>query len=555
MIDWLEIDQFAIVKHIELEFDSAFTAITGETGSGKSLIIDALTILLGGRCDNSVIRHQQAQAEVQGGFSIDASHPALYWLRTNGLDAENECVLRRVIRRDKSSRAFVNGRAVNASQLRELGRELVDIHGQHEHHLLLHSKGQLKLLDNAAGNNDALVELGEQYEKMSAIGAKIEQLTEHQSFAQERADSLKFQIDELETLDPQVDEWPQLAEQHKRMYHAQDLSIGANEVVARLTENESGLNTSLAECIRQLQRLVEFDARLAKVIALLEEVSINVDEAAAELQAMHANSAPNHEEIAVIEARFSRYHEFARKHRVSPELLAEKLVQMRTEHDSLQGYEAELIRLDSALREHKTKYDELAATIGTNRKRAATQLSTKVTALMQNLGMAGGNFEICLQKTTDNRISRQGNERAEFLVSANTGQPVQPLAKIASGGELSRISLAINVVLAADAPASVLVFDEVDVGIGGRVAEVVGQKLHHLGSRRQVICITHLSLVAAKAHHHWAVIKQSDEKTSVHVQLLDHELRVNEIARMTTGAKLTSESLAHAEQLLQSALK
>ena len=570
MIDWLEIRQLAIAEHIALEFGDSFTTVTGETGSGKSLIVGAVGVLLGDRAENSMIRQPQAEAEIQGGFVLGDSHPAMRWLVDHGLDNQNECILRRVMRRDKPSRAWINGRSVNASMLRDLGRELADIHGQNEHHSLLGKKGQLSLLDNAAGNAELLARLGGDYEKLKAVRERIEQLKNHGDLARERADLLQFQIGELEALDPRPDEWPQLEQQQKRMHHAQDLAAGARAVAARLSEDGGtedgagsgsgpGLSAALVDCCRQLQRLVEYDARLARVIAMLEEANVNLGESAAQLQGMSAEGALNPAEIAEIEARFSLYHDLSRKHRVLPGLLASRLEELRAEHAGIKDPEAELQRLDAQWHEHKAGYDRSAAAIGKNRAKAAQRLEAGVTALMQELGMAGGAFEIRLSvadgtgEEGEAHISRRGNESVEFVVSANPGLPLQPLGKVASGGELSRISLAINVVMAADAPASTLIFDEVDVGIGGRVAEVVGEKLRQLGGNRQVICITHLSQVAAKGHHHWSVAKQTGRQASVSVRPLDHEQRIAEIARMTAGAELTPQSLAHAERLLQSA--
>ena len=553
MIDWLEIRQLAIAEHIALEFGDGFTAVTGETGSGKSLIVDAVGVLLGGRCENALIRNAESQAEIQGGFALGASHPAAGWLMDNGLDNQNECILRRVVRRDKPSRAYINGRPVNASQLRDLGRELVDVHGQNEHHSLLGKKGQLALLDNAAGNAELLVQLGEAYQNLTALDERIDQLKNHGDLAREKAERLEFQIAELDALAPRPDEWPQLEQQQKQMHHAQDIIAGARAVAARLGEDEGGnLGAALAESCRQLQRLVQYDARLARIIAMLEEAAVNLGEAAAQLRALAGEGALDPSEMAEIEARFSRYHELSRKHRVLPGLLASRLDDLRAELAGLADPEAELARLEHQWQEHKAGYDRLAAAIAAQRTTAARRIEAGVTDLMQELGMAGGAFEARLHPAGDQRVTRFGGESAEFVVSANPGQPLQPLTKVASGGELSRISLAINVVLAADAPTSTLIFDEVDVGIGGRVAGVVGEKLRQLGGDRQVICITHLSQVAAKSHHHWSVAKQTDRQAHVSVQPLDPRQRIEEIARMTTGAELTPQSLAHAERLLQS---
>lgn len=567
MIDWLEIRQFAIAEQVDLEFGDSFTTVTGETGSGKSLIVDAIGILLGNRCENSLIRPQQEQAEIHGGFKLDAEHPAMRWLRDNALDTDDECILRRVVRRDKPSRAFINGRAVNASQMREIGRELVDIHSQNEHHFLLRRKGQLALLDNAAGNNEQVAQLEDCYEKLSEVGHHIERLQSHRSVAKERAKLLEFQLEELNALQPQKDEWQQLEEQHKRMNHAKDLSDtmlsvtaslsgGANELSETAGENNSGggrdVSTSLSDCAQQIQGLVEFDPRLKKIVEMLEAAQVNVAESVSLLKTWYADNTFSREEMEEIESRFSQYHELSRKHNTLPGLLAERLGQIQVELTEIQNPEAELKRLEEEWQEHNANYEKLAKDISEKRNQATPELSSAVTGLMQELGMEGGVFEIHLQPSSE-PITRYGTENVEFLVSANPGQPPQPLTKVASGGELSRISLAINVVLAADAPDSTLILDEVDVGIGGKIAEVVGQKLKQIGKNRQIICITHLSQVAAKAQHHWSVVKLTDQNTNVEVKSLDPKQRIEEIARMTAGAELTPQSLAHAEQMLQSA--
>lgn len=554
MIDWLQIRQLAIAEHIELQFGDSFTAVTGETGSGKSLIVEALGVLLGGRCENRMIRNRQDSAEIQGGFTLNRDHPAWRWLRDNHLDSDLECILRRVVRRDKPSRAYINGRPVNASQLRELKLELVDIHSQNEHHALLSHRGQLALIDRAAGNGEHLAQLAAQYDKLARVRMRIRRLNDHRSDLEERADLLRFQTGELQALDPQPDEWPQLEARHKRMHHARDLAAAAGAVAAHLSPGDGdGLGDSLADCCRQLQRLVPFDSRLADIIALLEEAGVNIGEAAGQLQSLYAERDLDPEEIAALEARFSLYHELSRKHRTLPGLLAAKLDQLRDELAGLDDPQAELQRLGGQWDRHKAEYDRLAAAISANRSQAARRIESGVTELMQELGMAGGALEIRLQSKVGAEISRHGAESVEFAVSANPGLPLQPLGKVASGGELSRISLAINVALAAAAPASTLIFDEVDVGIGGKVADVVGSKLRALGGRRQIICITHLAQVAAHGHHHWSVAKQTGKRAIVNVRMLDHRQRIDEIARMTAGAELTPQSLAHAERLLQSA--
>ncbi len=604
MIDWLEIRQLAIAEHLQLEFGPAFTAITGETGSGKSLIVDAVGVLLGDRAENTLIRAQAEQAEIEGGFRLNAGHPALAHLRENGLDSGDECILRRVVRRDKPSRAYINGRSVNASMMRDLGRELVDIHGQHEHHSLLSRAGQLQLLDAAAGNTELLAQLGAQYDALSEIRARLRHLREGGENARARAELLEAYIAELEALSPSAEEWQKLEQRQKRAHHERELADETRAVVLQLRDGENenaSMAASLDDCARRLQKLARHDERLGKIVELLNGAGIHINEAAEQLRALYAGGAPDAAEIAEIEAKFSQYHDLSRKHRVLPGLLSEKLESLREEFAGLQDPQAELQHLQAKHAEHFSAYQKLAVEIGARRRESAEKLAPAVTELMQELGMAGGRLEILLhdrggksdaetdgENSDENadekiaaenagetdaenadekisaetageisadetrHISRRGLESAEFAASANPGLPPKPLTKAASGGELSRISLAINVALAAGAPTSTLIFDEVDVGIGGRVAEVVGEKLRALGANRQILCITHLSQVAAKGHHHWTVKKRA-EAAEVAVQPLDGAARVEEIARMTAGAELTPQSLAHAEQMLQSA--
>ena len=377
MIDWLEIRQLAIAEHISLEFADAFTAVTGETGSGKSLIVDALMILLGGRCESGLIRQGEPQAEINGGFKLDGAHRALLWLRENNLDSGDECILRRVVRRDKPSRGFINGRAVNAAQLRELGDELIDIHGQNEHHSLLAAKGQLALLDAAANTLDALGELGAHYEQLSGVDAQIAQLKENSKTAQARAEILQFQIQELDELAPQVDEWPQLEQQQKRMHHVNDLATTANTAVARLADGEDGAMAALGESRRQLQKMVEYDSRLEKIVEMLDEAQVNLDEATAQLRTLYAENALDPAQIAEIESRFSQYHELSRKHRVLPGLLGERLVQLREELDGVRDPQAELARLTAKREEHQTEYQRIAADISERRAHTADAIVAK----------------------------------------------------------------------------------------------------------------------------------------------------------------------------------
>ena len=552
MIDWLEIRQFAIAEHVELEFDDGFTTITGETGSGKSILIDAIGILLGHRSDTSYLRHNHDTAEIQAGFSLTPGHPASAWLDEQGLDNEQECILRRILRRGKPSRNYINGHAVTVSQLREIGRELVDIHGQNKHHSLLRKPVQLNLVDSASGNDALLIDLQECYRALNDIAARIDLYQDQSQTARQRADLLKFQIEELNELSPRADEWPVLENRHKKLNHLQELLSGARSAASALVEDDqNNVASRLARTTQQLEVLSGFDDSLRPVVQMVEEARILVEEAASQLSPVYQDSDVDPDEIAGIEKRMSLYHFLSRKHRVHPGELSAHLDDMKEELERLTDPESELTRLTKRYQSESRKYRAIADKITANRKRTSRHLGQAVTSILQELGMAGGKFEILLLPADPDRFTRYGNETVEFVVSTNPGQPLQPLRKVASGGELSRMSLGIQVVLANKARVPTLIFDEVDVGIGGEVAHVVGQKLKELGKSAQVICITHLFQIAARGDSHFCVVKQGNKQVETQVRQLSEEQRIEEIARMTVGEKITAQSLAQAREMLE----
>ena len=558
MIDWLEIRHFAIAASVELELDKGFSAVTGETGSGKSLMVDAVATLLGARADNSLIQLGQDSAEIQCSFSLPDGHPVFDWLDQHELRSENELLLRRVIRRDKPSRGFINGKSVNISMLRDLGVNLVDIHGQHEHHSLIRRPVQLALLDEAAGNQATLANLSACYEELTSLQQQLDKISSEQTATLERIDLLKFQLDEIDRLNPVPGEWQKLEQQQKRLQHYQELVAGCQAAVERLDHDDNfNINSELNRLATQLRYLEQFDTDLGEIAALLEEATVNTEEATRQLRDRFASSDIDSDQIKEVEQRFSSFHELSRKHRIQPHTLAEHAEILRHELNGLSNPDAERERLEALLEVAREQYRTLCHTLSGTRNKSAKKLTKRITAAMQELGMQGGDFYIALHPLAPDQISRFGNETVEFLVTANPGMPLQPLSKVASGGELSRISLAIQVILAGDAMIPTLIFDEVDVGIGGTVANAVGQRLYELGKTGQVICVTHLAQVAARADHHFSVAKASrtgkNGATDISIRLLDREGRIEEIARMTGSEKITQQSRAHAEQMLASA--
>jgi len=553
MIDWIAIRNFAITESVELELGSQFTAVTGETGSGKSLMVDALSILLGARADNSLIQYGKDQAEIQASFNLSKGNPVFNWLHEHDLVADQELQLRRIIRRDKAGRGYINGKPVNISMLRDLGQSLVDIHGQHEHHSLMRRSIQQSLLDEAAGNQKLLDQVGVEHDKLSELRTQLEQLKNSQQSITERIDLLKFQLSELQELAPVAGEWEQLEIAQKRLHHSSELVSGTRAVANALSQNDDqSVYLDLNRLSAQLRQLEPLDNSLSSIATMLEEAIVNVEEAAQQLKEHYEGIDLDPHEAQELELRVSTYHSLARKHRVNPSELAEYANKLSQELNSLCNPEAERERLEDDLSRAIDDYKKVAKQLSSKRVSTSKKLSKNITAAMQKLGMNGGTFDIAIQPVAENLFPRTGLESIEFMVTANPGVPPQSLAKIASGGEISRISLAIQVILADAASVPTLVFDEVDVGIGGTVANVVGERLRELGRSRQVISVTHLAQVAAKADHHLSVTKRSESGKSVRVEIseLSKEERIQEIARMSGSDKLTSQSRAHAEQLL-----
>ena len=554
MLDWLEIRDFAIARRLELDLLPGLTVLTGETGSGKSLVVDALALLLGRRADTGVIRHGRDRSEIQGSFTLPPAHPAHRWLADQGLAGEGECLLRRVVQRNRAGRGFINGRAVPISSLRELGSMLVDIHGQHEHQSLLRRETQRAILDDRAGVAGKVAELGRIYRDMAELAERLQALDANAAASRERAELLRFQLRELDALDPGPDEWAELEQRHRRLGHLADLVEAAGSAAHRLSgDEEATVLQGLAVIGRRLEPFHPYDPAIEAALRLLDEAEVQIGEAAALLQRCHEQNELDPGEIAAIEERFSSWFELARRHRVGPEALAGLRETLRAELAALEDPDTMQAELGNRLAALHSRHAEIAADVSERRGKTARKFSRAVTAQMQELGMEGGGFRVALEPVAGGESSRFGNEQVEFLVTANPGQPLRPLSKVASGGELSRISLAIQVVSAGARGAPTLIFDEVDVGIGGRVAHAVGEKLRALGASRQVICVTHLAQVAARGEHHLAVRKARKGELEVIITLLGRKQRIGEIARMAGGSELDSQSLAHAEALLEKA--
>jgi|KBSMisStandDraft_5_1062788.scaffolds.fasta_scaffold59049_4 DNA repair protein RecN (Recombination protein N) len=549
MLRALNITDFVIVDRAELEFGAGFTALTGETGAGKSILIDALALVLGERADASVVRQGAEKAEISAEFDIAHATLLKRWLADNDLAGDDDDYLvRRSIDSGGRSRAFINGRSATAAQLREAGEHLVDIHGQHEHQSLLRGAAQRDLLDAYAGLEDAVAAVSASWRAWQALRNQLVALeTNAAAFAAER-EELEWKVRELDQLKFNLDEWQETNAEHARLAHAQSLIEGAQYAMDALSEGDNSSVTLLSAVASKLNHLLGYDARLKDIIDVVASAQAQAQEAVYMLRDYQQRLDIDPKRFKEIEQRLDAVHASARKFRITPETLPDALDSARARLGELGG-SLDVESLRQRVKEAHAAYVAAAGKLSAGRKKAAKKLAEKVTAAMQTLAMAGGSFEIALSALAEG--TAHGLEQIEFLVSAHKGIAPRPLAKVASGGELSRISLAIQTVASEIAQVPTLIFDEVDAGIGGRVAEIVGQMLKKLGKAHQVMCVTHLPQVAASADHQWQVTKAAaNGKVASRVNILGSSERVEEIARMLGGVKITETTRKHAAEML-----
>lgn len=555
MLTHIHIWNFAIVESLDIEFDSGLTVLTGETGAGKSILLDALGLALGDRADTSVIRHECEKAEISVTFSTRDAPEATVWLENNEMQSEDECIIRRTVSAKGPSRAFINGVPSTVQQLRELGEMLVDLHGQHEHQSLLSRDIQRQLLDDYANHKDILNKVADAYKYWRRLESDFKRLTDANTDRDDRLDLLRYQIQELEVLNLQAGESAELEHEHKRLSNANHLLQTAQRTLDTLENNEtSSVQNALNTCSNNISETVKLDEQLVPIRELLGNAIIQVQETVSELRHYADNLELDPARLEIVDQRITDLHNLSRKHRVKPEALVTLLPELQKERDDLEQADIKLENLQQEIQQARETYIKSANKLTQGRKKVAKLLTEKITDAMQGLSLQGGQFEVQLEALPEVRWGATGHELIEFLVSANPGQPVKPLAKVASGGELSRISLSIQVITAQAARIPTLIFDEVDVGIGGRVAEIVGLQLRALGQQRQVVCVTHLPQVAALGHHHLQVSKQTDSKTTVtKINPLDEKQRIDEVARMLGGIEITDQTVSHAKEMIEHA--
>lgn len=544
MLRALHINDFVIVDHTEVEFGPGFTVFSGETGAGKSILIDALALALGERADASVLREGATRAEISAVFDVPDTLTG--WLADHELDSDS-LVLRRLIDSQGRSRSFINGMPATLTQLRELGEQLVDIHGQHAHQSLLKADSQRDLLDGHGDHSALRRGIADAWKAWRDVARRLETVERDAESLQQERERLQWQADELDRLALGADEWEELQAEHTRLAHAQSLIDGASQTIAALEEDDDAAHTRLAAASQRIAQLANHDSALTPVSEALESARIALQEAVSDLNSYLARLEVDPQRLSIVEARLQAVFETARKFRLTPDELPERHQTLLAQLDTLKESE-DVQALRARAEAARAAYDALAKELSAARHKAAASLSRQVTQAMQTLAMSGGKFEAVVQP---GEPGVAGADLVEFRVAGHAGTTPRALAKVASGGELARISLALSVIASRAARVPTLIFDEVDTGVGGAVAEVVGRLLRELGNFHQVLCVTHLPQVAACGNVHYEVEKrQSGSSTVSGVHLLNRTGRIDEIARMLGGIEITATTRKHAREML-----
>jgi DNA repair protein RecN (Recombination protein N) len=548
----LQIRDFAIIDQVAVEFGPGMTVLTGETGAGKSILVDALGLVLGERGGSQLVRGGAKRAEFSAEFDISTLADVRSWLDEQALDQGEECLLRRVIGADGRSRAFINGNTVTMQQLKTLGESLLDIHGQHFHQSLGRKPVQRDLLDHFGELLEQREATEAAFEQWRVLADRLQELLTADADRASRLDLLEFQLTELDGLAVHKDELGELQVERQKLLHSGRLAEGISNALINLGDDDSAsAATLLSEAAKSIGALLEFDASLESVLALLDSASIQISEAADSLQRYGDSLNMDPARRDWVEERLDAIQTIARKHRVAAEEIPRLHARLKTELDELMHAEERGQQLGDAVTAARENFQILADTLSKRRKTAARKLAKAVTEVMSSLGMPGGVFDIALTRLADDESRPWGIDDIEFLISANPGQPALSLARVASGGELSRMSLAVQVIASGGSSIPTMVFDEIDSGVGGRVAEMVGRRLQELAVQRQVLCVTHLAQVASLADAHFRVSKVTDGKaTRTGVHALGENGRVDEVARMLGGVEITQKTLDHAAEML-----
>jgi len=553
MLESIQISNFAIIDSLNLEFDRGLTALTGETGAGKSILLDAIKLIAGDRADSDSVKANQEKAEISVRFDLDDHLQARKWLQDNEMASDHECIIRRVVFANGRSKAFINGHNAPLSQLKSLSQLMVDLHGQHEHQSLQKSQVQQQLLDSYLGDNKLTSDVQQKYGEWQQINNKLAQLKMGYVERQQRIDLLNLYCQELTNLNLVDGEIENLQNEYTRLSHAGLLLENTSSLLRVLYDNdENTVQSLLSFCEQTLSNQLIHDSSLSTSHELISNALIQIQEASKELRNYQDSIDLAPERLDWLNQRIASAQDLARKHRRPIEQLPELSRKLTIELESLVNNAESEEELNLELEQKRIGYLNSASQLSIKRQETALSLSSQITQVMQQLGMEGGQFSIQVDEMeTEASFKASGINAISYLVSANPGQPLKPLNKVASGGELSRISLAIQVILCESSRIPTLIFDEVDSGVGGGIAEIIGKKLRWLGETRQVFCVTHLAQVASQAHHHFRVekIKKTNDTTTNVVELSSGD-QLEEIARMLGGMTITEQTRAHASEMI-----
>ena len=548
----INIDNYTLVESLEIEFSGGTTAITGETGAGKSLVLDALGMALGDRADTGTIRHGKDRAEITATFDIQGLDEAMDWLQSNDFNTDEQCILRRIYTTEGRSRGYINGQSCTMQQLQQLGEMLTDIHSQHEHQSLLRRETHRKLLDDYANASDLATQVEADYRQWHAAHKKLSNLMERSDELIARKDLLSFQVNELQQLDLDPSALAKLEIEQQTLANAEQI-LQESQAVLAICDQTEGFNVrdGLNRALSSLAGLKHKPEALSNAEELLQNGLIQIEEATREIESHVDRFEADPQRLQQVEEQLAVIFQMARKHRVNADQLAETLTVLESELQSLQDGGESIAALQQQATELASIYEASARTLSATRQQGSQTMAAEINQQLQMLSMEGAELLVRLAALDSGEYRASGFEEVEFVIATNPGQPHKPLAKIASGGELSRVSLAIQVVAAAHSKIPTLVFDEVDVGIGGSTADIVGQLLKILGDRGQVISVTHQPQVAAHAHHHYQASKIVDTQSAASLMTpLNQQQRVEELARMLGGATVTEQTLSHASELL-----
>lgn len=553
MLKSIYISNFAIIDELELDFFAGMSVLTGETGAGKSIIIDALNLTLGNRADRSVARDASKKVEVVATLDISCIKEAISWLEERDLYTGYECVLRRVISEDGKSKAYINNTPCSVTVLRSISDLFIDVYGQHEHQSLMRKDKQRELLDSFSGNEKRIEKLATLFRLWQSLNNQLQIIESNQENMLSQLELLRYQHKELEQLSLNKDEYEELNDQHILLNNAKELNEGSMRLSQQLAgENDDAIYDQLNHIISELEKLSSTDRELNEPLDSLQSIHIQLKDIANSLRGYSEQISSNPQELQLLEERIAAIEEIARKHKVKPSQLAPLQASLQAELAKLEGSHEDPDKLKKSMQEAEHHYRTLAKEISSARKQAAHELNQKITDSMQSLGMQDGRFYIDIQVKKSPELSLSGLDEIQFMVNTNPGQSLRPMNKVASGGELSRLSLAIQMATANNLGIPTLIFDEVDSGVGGATAEVVGRHLRKLGNDAQVFCVTHLPQVAAQAHHHYKVKKsEQDGSITTEISHLTETARIEELARMLGGIEMTRNTHEHAKEMLR----